>query len=276
MGDRTMIIPLQITWRNVDQCDLGNAPTGEPHHRSGRRGLTLEAGRAGVRHLHRQLLAGQRSRKLLAGPLRVSTSSSSTWSTHPSTGEVLQTFLLGMTDKARMLEKGNAQMDVTPLVRIPMSGRENLQWMVKQVLDMGAFGIVFPYVETREEAEIAVRSMRYPAAPRRPARRADRAAGRLPGIASWYWGSRDYMDPRRRLAAGPEWGTAGGHSDRIEAGGGQYRGDRFGSRHRRHLHRPERSVDLLRGAKPARPSGGRRRHEEGAVGVQGPGHSRAA
>ncbi len=66
--------------------------------------------------------------------------------------EALQVFLLGMTDKARMLDKGNAQMDVTPLVRIPMSGGENLQWMVKQLLDIGAFGIVFPYVETRNGA----------------------------------------------------------------------------------------------------------------------------
>jgi 4-hydroxy-2-oxoheptanedioate aldolase len=123
--------------------------------------------------------------------------------------EVLQTFLLGMTDKTRMLEKGNAQMDVTPLVRIPMSGRENLQWMVKQALDMGAFGIVFPYVETREEAEIAIRSMRY------PQRRGDGAMeptglrGASPGIASWYWGTRDYMtladvwplDPQGELLA---------------------------------------------------------------------------
>jgi hypothetical protein len=76
--------------------------------------------------------------------------------------ETLHAFLLGMTDKGRLLEKGNLQMDVTPLVRIPMNGRESLQWQVKQVLDAGAFGIVFPYVETREEAENAIRSMRYP------------------------------------------------------------------------------------------------------------------
>jgi 4-hydroxy-2-oxoheptanedioate aldolase len=107
---------------------------------------------------------------------------------------LLQTFLLGMTDKTRMLEKGNAQMDVTPLVRIPMNGRENSQWMVKQVLDMGVFGIMFPYVETRQDAELAIRSMRY------PQRRGDSAMepaglrGASPGIASWYWGTRDYME----------------------------------------------------------------------------------
>lgn len=108
--------------------------------------------------------------------------------------ETLQEFLLGMTNKERVLEKGNLQMDVTPLVRIPMNGRENLQWLVKQVLDVGAFGIVFPYVETREETENAVSSMRY------PQRRGDAAMepagtrGASPGIARWFWGASDYFD----------------------------------------------------------------------------------
>jgi 4-hydroxy-2-oxoheptanedioate aldolase len=108
--------------------------------------------------------------------------------------ETLQTFLLGMTNKKRVLEKDNLQMDVTPLVRIPMNGRENLQWLVKQALDVGAFGIVFPYVETREETENAISSMRY------PQRRGDAAMepagtrGASPGIASWFWGVSDYFD----------------------------------------------------------------------------------
>ena len=123
--------------------------------------------------------------------------------------ETLQTFLLGMTNKKRLLEKDNLQMDVTPLVRIPMNGRENLQWLVKQVLDVGAFGIVFPYVETREETENAISSMRY------PQRRGDAAMepagtrGASPGIASWFWGAADYfdradvwpLDPRGELLA---------------------------------------------------------------------------
>lgn len=108
--------------------------------------------------------------------------------------ETLQTFLLGMTNKERVLEKGDLQMDVTPLVRIPMNGRENLQWLVKQVLDVGAFGIVFPYVETGAETENAISSMRY------PQRRGDAAMepagtrGASPGIARWFWGASDYFD----------------------------------------------------------------------------------
>jgi 4-hydroxy-2-oxoheptanedioate aldolase len=108
--------------------------------------------------------------------------------------ETLHAFLLGMTDKGRLLEKGNLQMDVTPLVRIPMNGRESLQWQVKQVLDAGAFGIVFPYVETREEAENAIRSMRYPQRQGDAAMEPGGLRGASPAIASWFWGANDYFD----------------------------------------------------------------------------------
>lgn len=123
--------------------------------------------------------------------------------------ETLQTFLVGMTDKARILEKGNGQMDVTPLVRIPPSGGENIQWVVKQVLDMGAFGIVFPYVETRAQAERSVRAMRYPQVRGDAAMEPTGLRGASPGIAAWFWGTRDYMqradvwplDPQGELLA---------------------------------------------------------------------------
>lgn len=108
--------------------------------------------------------------------------------------ETLQAFLIGMTNKERVLEKGNLQMDVTPLVRIPMNGRENLQWLVKQALDVGAFGIVFPYVETREETENAISSMRYPQRRGDPAMEPAGTRGASPGIARWFWGASDYFD----------------------------------------------------------------------------------
>lgn len=111
----------------------------------------------------------------------------------PFDAETLRAFLLGMTDKARILDKGNAQMDVTPLVRIPMYGREGLQFLVKQVLDVGAFGVMFPFVETRGQAENAVASMRYPQ-PRGDAAPEPRGLrGASPGLAAWYWGTADYL-----------------------------------------------------------------------------------
>ena len=123
--------------------------------------------------------------------------------------ETLRAFLLGMQDKRRTVEKGNAQMDVTPLVRIPMNGRENLEFLVKQVLDAGAFGVVFPFVSTAEQTENAVASMRYPQ-PRGDAAPDPRGArGASPGIASWVWGVSDYsqradtwpLDPNGDLLA---------------------------------------------------------------------------
>lgn len=106
--------------------------------------------------------------------------------------ETLRAFLLGMLNPRRIAEKGNTQMDVTPLVRIPMNGRENLEFLVKQVLDMGAYGVVFPFIDTREEAMNAVRSMRYPQPRNSPIRLPAGNRGSSPAIASWFWGVPDY------------------------------------------------------------------------------------
>lgn len=51
-----------------------------------------------------------------------------------------------------------AASTTAPMVRIPWNQPEN----VKRVLDAGAWGIVFPMVNTKEEAERAVQAMRYP------------------------------------------------------------------------------------------------------------------
>ena len=69
-----------------------------------------------------------------------------------------------------------------------MEGDENVRFATKQVLDSGAFGVVFPRVETAEQAERAVRAMRYPpqrgeASPEPAGRR-----GWGPGRAALYWG----------------------------------------------------------------------------------------
>ena len=69
---------------------------------------------------------------------------------------------------------------VTPFVRIPPNGGEMSQWIAKQVLDSGVYGMVWPHVSTVDEARNAVAACRYP----RPARallRAGRAARRRAG-----------------------------------------------------------------------------------------------
>ena len=54
------------------------------------------------------------------------------------------------------------RLRLAPLVRIPQDGDEDFRWAVKQVLDLGAFGVILPHVDTREEAVRLVRAMRYP------------------------------------------------------------------------------------------------------------------
>ena len=63
--------------------------------------------------------------------------------------ERLREFLLGMTDKRAILDKGNLQPSVTPIVRIPATGGTEVITQVKQVLDVGVFGVMFPSVDNR-------------------------------------------------------------------------------------------------------------------------------
>ncbi len=100
----------------------------------------------------------------------------------------LHTFLLGLIDKQAIAESGSLQQRVTPLVRIAPYGREPSAWAVKQALDIGLMGIIFPSIENPEQALAAVQAMRYPqrrgsAFPEPPGLR-----GSGPGIATWFWG----------------------------------------------------------------------------------------
>jgi 4-hydroxy-2-oxoheptanedioate aldolase len=106
----------------------------------------------------------------------------------------LRTFLLGMIDKERIIANGHLQMDVTPLVRLPANGRDQVTFLAKQVLDVGVMGVMFPYVNTPGEAELAVRSMRYPQRRGAPDRVPEGLRGSGPGIPEWFWGVRNYQE----------------------------------------------------------------------------------
>jgi 4-hydroxy-2-oxoheptanedioate aldolase len=108
--------------------------------------------------------------------------------------ESLRMFLLGMTDKERILAKGSLQMDVTPLVRLPANGRDQSTFLTKQALDVGVMGVMFPTINNAAEAELAVRSMRYPQRRDAPDRHPAGLRGSGPGIPDWYWGVRNYQD----------------------------------------------------------------------------------
>jgi 4-hydroxy-2-oxoheptanedioate aldolase len=108
--------------------------------------------------------------------------------------ERLRLFLLGMTNKRAIAAKGNLQPDVVPFVRIPAaSGAEEMIAQAKQVLDVGVFGIMFPAIHNREQAELAVRATRYPQLNGAPDIDPPGIRGRNPSNAMWYWGTNDYM-----------------------------------------------------------------------------------
>jgi 4-hydroxy-2-oxoheptanedioate aldolase len=73
----------------------------------------------------------------------------------------LNLFLLGMTDKGTIVKKGNLQPDVALFARFPPEADQS-QWVVKQALDIGLMGVIFNGVDSKEQALLAVRSMRYP------------------------------------------------------------------------------------------------------------------
>ena len=108
----------------------------------------------------------------------------------PFSGALVQSVLAEM-DQDR---DADGRMRLTPLVRIPQEGDEDFKWAVKQVLDLGGFGIILPHVDRKEEAVRLVRAMRYPP-PRDtayPSPRGERGWGPGGAIRLWGMGGADY------------------------------------------------------------------------------------
>ena len=56
----------------------------------------------------------------------------------------------------------SGQQRLAPIVRIPTEGDQNVRWVVKQVLERGAMGIIVPQVENAEQATKIIQAVRYP------------------------------------------------------------------------------------------------------------------
>jgi 4-hydroxy-2-oxoheptanedioate aldolase len=107
---------------------------------------------------------------------------------YPYDIHALRDCLQYMLDRRQILDSGTLAPAVTPLVRVPANGGEMNQWIVKQVLDVGVYGVIFPHVSTVNEAYNAVASCRYP----RPSSAANHqpagVRGDGPRAAVSYWG----------------------------------------------------------------------------------------
>ena len=78
----------------------------------------------------------------------------------PWDGHSLRDALQWMLNRRRVIEGGTLAPPVTPLVRIPANGGEMNQWLAKQALDAGVYGVVWPHVATVEQARNAVAACR--------------------------------------------------------------------------------------------------------------------
>ena len=93
------------------------------------------------------------------------------------------------------LRAADGSFPVTPIVRIPLNGREasQNQWLFKQILDAGAMGIMVPQVNSAEEAQAAVQAMRFPpfVDDEQLEPRGQRGFGGVPG--AWGLNTEDYV-----------------------------------------------------------------------------------
>ena len=108
----------------------------------------------------------------------------------------LRTSLQVLLNRKRIAEKGSLQPDVVPLVRIPPNGGERNQWVIKQALDTGVYGLVLPHLSTVEDAQAAVAAARYPQVPGVQDFEPVGERGWGNRIASRYWGltPQEYYD----------------------------------------------------------------------------------
>ena len=93
-----------------------------------------------------------------------------------------------MLNRQQLVQRGTRARFVTPLVRMTPNGSERNQWLAKQVLDSGVYGVVWPHVSTVEEAYNAVSACRYPRPKDAPSYHPEGQRGDGPTAAARYWG----------------------------------------------------------------------------------------
>lgn len=107
------------------------------------------------------------------------------WFDLPGLSVSLQ-FLL---DRGRIAASGSLRASPAPLVRLPANAREHNQWMIKQALDAGVYGVVVPQLESVEEARAMVVACRYPQALGAPDSEPAGERGFWSSGAPRYWGT---------------------------------------------------------------------------------------
>lgn len=117
----------------------------------------------------------------------------------PRLGDTLQWLI----SRRQINRDGAAVASPTPVVRIPQLGHD--QWVVKQTLDYGVFGLVIPHVQTADQLRELVGSARYPQPKGETGPEGHR--GVSPFVAPRYWGLEtfeEYVDKADLWPFNPE------------------------------------------------------------------------
>jgi 4-hydroxy-2-oxoheptanedioate aldolase len=93
-----------------------------------------------------------------------------------------------LLNRKQIAVSGSVAPAITPTARIPANGAEKNQFLAKQALDLGCYGIVWPHISTVEEAYNAVAACRYQRLPDRPLYEPAGIRGDGPMQATRYWG----------------------------------------------------------------------------------------
>jgi 4-hydroxy-2-oxoheptanedioate aldolase len=101
-----------------------------------------------------------------------------------------------LLNRKRIAANACLQPDVMPFVRVPPNARELNQWVIKQTLDTGVYGLILPHLDTVEQARAAVVACRYPQAAGAADYEPAGQRGWAPLVAPRYWGlsGRDYTE----------------------------------------------------------------------------------
>jgi len=93
-----------------------------------------------------------------------------------------------LLNRAQIAKSGSLAPAVTPIARIPANGVERNQFLAKQALDAGCYGVVWPHISTVAEAYNAVAACRYPRLKDKPLYEPAGIRGDGPMQAARYWG----------------------------------------------------------------------------------------
>jgi len=93
-----------------------------------------------------------------------------------------------LLNRRLIAQSGSLSPAVTPMARVPPNGGEKAQWHAKQVLDLGAYGVIWPHISTVDQAYNAVAACRYPRLKDKPLYEPAGIRGDGPTAAVRYWG----------------------------------------------------------------------------------------